>query len=147
MSMMGSKSGKRLMSDINVTPLVDVMLVLLIIFMITAPMMTQGINLDLQESTDKPREQKKDRPLVISIGKDGQIKLRDNAGKDSAGMSRDQLIQELTRISAGMLEEDKKKQKVFIIAGPDVSYGQVVPLFADARNAGFSSLSPAQPGR
>jgi len=144
--MMRSKSGKRLMSDINVTPLVDVMLVLLIIFMITAPMMTQGVNLDLQESTHQPRKQT-DEPLVISIDKDGQIKLKDNTGKDNTGMSRDQLKQELTRISAGMPEDDKRKQKVFIIAGPDVSYGQVVPLFADAYNAGFRSLSPAQPGR
>jgi biopolymer transport protein TolR len=69
----GSTNGsKRLVSEINVTPLVDVMLVLLIIFMVTAPMMTQGVDVDLPETTAKPLRQKED-PLLVTIKKDGQI--------------------------------------------------------------------------
>jgi len=133
MSITQAKSGKkRLVSDINVTPLVDVMLVLLIIFMITAPMMTQGIDLDLQETTDVPQEQK-DKPLVISISQDGQrFTLNDEE------ISRDQLIQKL----AGMPEEDKKDKMLVIGAAPGVPYGLVAALFADARGTGFHKLTP-----
>ncbi|MDR0476453.1 MAG: biopolymer transporter ExbD, partial [Desulfobulbaceae bacterium] len=94
MSMTQAKSGKkRLVSEINVTPLVDVMLVLLIIFMVTAPMMTQGIDLDLQhEVTNIPKEQK-DKPLVIAISQDGQNSQQITLNGDK--MSRDQLMQKL----------------------------------------------------
>ncbi|HBT96238.1 MAG TPA: protein TolR [Desulfobulbaceae bacterium] len=135
MSISGKKGGKRLVSDINVTPLVDVMLVLLIIFMVTAPMMTQGIDLDLHETTDaaQPREQN-DKPLVISVSKDGQITLN-----DTAMSGNDQLMQELAQRS----EEDKKNQMLVIRAERGVPYGKVASLFADARNAGFLNLTPA----
>ena len=69
----GNTNGsKRLVSEINVTPLVDVMLVLLIIFMVTAPMMSQGVDVDLPETTAKPLRQKEE-PLLVTIKKDGQI--------------------------------------------------------------------------
>ena len=65
---------KQLVSDINVTPLVDVMLVLLIIFMVTAPMMTQGLDVDLPETTTKSLRQEED-PIVVTIDRDGKISL------------------------------------------------------------------------
>ena len=65
---------KQLVSDINVTPLVDVMLVLLIIFMVTAPMMTQGLDVDLPETTTKSLRQEDD-PIVVTIDKEGKITL------------------------------------------------------------------------
>ena len=65
-----------LMSEINVTPFVDVMLVLLIIFMVTAPMMIQGLNVDLPEATAKPLDSEKEH-LVITINKDQQIYIND----------------------------------------------------------------------
>ena len=74
---MGPKNGggrRGLVAEINVTPLVDVMLVLLIIFMVTAPMMTQGLEVDLPETTAKALRQKEE-PLIISLNKDGEIKL------------------------------------------------------------------------
>jgi len=130
----GDKGGKRLVSDINVTPLVDVMLVLLIIFMVTAPMMTQGIDLDLQETTDAPQpRQQNDQPLIISINKDGKIKWNDS------DKSHEELMRELAQISA----EDKKSRMLVIRADRGVSYGLVAALFADARNAGFRNLTPA----
>jgi len=66
----GGRGRRPLMADINVTPLVDVMLVLLIIFMVTAPMMTQGLDVDLPETTAKALPQKEE-PIVITIGADG----------------------------------------------------------------------------
>ncbi|MDR3089275.1 MAG: ExbD/TolR family protein [Desulfobulbaceae bacterium] len=134
MSMMRSKGGKRLVADINVTPLVDVMLVLLIIFMVTAPMMTQGIDLDLHETTDAPRPQEqKDQPIIISVGQDGKLVLKESE------MSREQLMRELT----GMSKEDKKHKMLIIRADRNAPYGLVATLFADARGAGFLNLTPA----
>ena len=69
-----SNGRKKLVSDINVTPMVDVMLVLLIIFMITAPMMTQGVNVDLPETTAKSLRQE-EKPVVITVTKDGEISI------------------------------------------------------------------------
>lgn len=137
MSITRAKGGKkRLVSDINVTPLVDVMLVLLIIFMITAPMMTQGINIGLHETTNAAQEQKDD-PLVITIKQDGKITLKKPNMSGATEVSRDQLIQELT----GMPQEDKD-QAIFIGADPGAPYGLVATLFADARSAGFLKLTP-----
>ena len=66
---------RRLMSEINVVPYIDVMLVLLIIFMITAPLLTQGINVDLPKANAQPIENQKDEPLVLSIDREGRFFL------------------------------------------------------------------------
>mgnify|MGYP006351519889 FL=1 len=70
----GGNSRKKLVADINVTPLVDVMLVLLIIFMITAPMMTQGLNVDLPETTAKALRQE-EKPIIVTIDDKGVISI------------------------------------------------------------------------
>ncbi|HSH14322.1 MAG TPA: biopolymer transporter ExbD, partial [Desulfurivibrionaceae bacterium] len=68
MAFTSNKNRRGLVAEINVTPLVDVMLVLLIIFMVTAPMMSQGVDVDLPETTAKPLPQK-EKPLIITIDK------------------------------------------------------------------------------
>ena len=76
----GKDSG--FMGEINVTPFVDVMLVLLIIFMVTAPMMVEGVNVDLPETTAQPLESEKE-PLVVTIDKEGQVFINDfKTGRD-----------------------------------------------------------------
>lgn len=119
---------KRLVSDINVTPLVDVMLVLLIIFMVTAPMMTQGLDVDLPETTAKALRQKDD-PQVFTIDKDGKISLNNN--EIPAAM----VTQELNKLPAEM-----KEQPVYLKADKNVPYGIVVKLMADIKAAGFDKL-------
>lgn len=123
-----SNGKKRLVSEINVTPLVDVMLVLLIIFMVTAPMMTQGLEVDLPETTTKALRQPED-PLVIGIDKDGQFTL------NGAPSARGILIQEL-----GKLPEEMREQPVYLKADQEVPYGVVVKLMADIKTAGFDKL-------
>ena len=76
----------RLMSDINVTPFVDVMLVLLIIFMVTAPMMIQGVNIALPQTTSKPLVSEQE-PLVININNQGQIFIIDNFERDNVAIN------------------------------------------------------------
>ena len=77
----GRKGGKRrLSSEINVVPYIDVMLVLLVIFMVTAPLLQQGVKVDLPNTNSKPLDQSQDEPLIISIKKDGSyyINLGEN---------------------------------------------------------------------
>lgn len=121
--------GRRgMMAEINVTPLVDVMLVLLIIFMVTAPMMTQGLEVNLPETTAKSLRQKEE-PLVISLNKDGKLKLR------SVAVSRDYMWEQLNAMN-----DEEKKNPIYLRADKDVAYGEVVVLMADIKRAGFEKL-------
>ena len=119
---------KKLVSDINVTPLVDVMLVLLIIFMITAPMMTQGLDVDLPETTSKSLRQP-ENPVVITIDKDGKIML------DKIEVSQLFLKQQLANSPA-----EKKNEPIYLKADKSVSYGLVVAVMADIKDSGFDKL-------
>ena len=119
---------KRLVSEINVTPLVDVMLVLLIIFMITAPMMTQGLDVDLPVTTTRSLRQKED-PVVVTIDKNGKIML------DNIEVSRSLLKQQL-KISP----QEKKGNPIYLKADKNVAYGVVVAVMADIKDSGFEKL-------
>ncbi len=121
-------SNKRLVADINVTPLVDVMLVLLIIFMVTAPMMTEGLEVNLPETTAKALRQD-DKPIVITIKKNGAI------GIDKIRGDRKLLRQEL-----GKLASQDKGKTILIKADKQVEYGLVVQVMADIKKAGFDNL-------
>ena len=128
---MGFNTGKSrggLMSEINVTPMVDVMLVLLIIFMVTAPMMTQGLEVDLPETTAKSLRQEEE-PVIISLDKDGKIML----GKIevSQAMFRQQLEKQHGK---------NTEQPIFLKADKNVAYGIVASLMADIKDAGFDKL-------
>jgi biopolymer transport protein TolR len=116
------------MADINVTPLVDVMLVLLIIFMITAPMMTQGLDVNLPETTGKALRQD-DKPIVITLKQNGNIGINKIRG------DRAILRQELTRL----FQKDPGKT-ILLKADKSVAYGEVVAIMADIKNAGFDNL-------
>jgi biopolymer transport protein TolR len=122
------RGGKRLVSEINVTPLVDVMLVLLIIFMVTAPMMTQGLNVDLPETTSESLRQE-ETPLVITVDKEGIISV----GEITLGRSL--LLEELKKSYAA-----KKDQQVILRADKDVAYGNVMQVMADIKSAGFDKI-------
>ncbi|MEN8139685.1 MAG: protein TolR [Thermodesulfobacteriota bacterium] len=122
------RCGRAPMADINVTPLVDVMLVLLIIFMITAPMMVQGLDVNLPETTARALRQD-DQPLVISIRKDGRIGIGKIKG------DRSLLRQELAKLAK--VDQDKT---ILLKADKAVEYGQVVEVMADVKDAGFQRL-------
>jgi len=123
------KKSRRLLSEINVTPLVDVMLVLLIIFMITAPMMIQGLDVDLPETTENPVRQSAD-PLLITVDKDGEIYFDDIKG------SRSLLRQELSALA----ERRGTDKAVLLRADQNVPYGLVAAIMDDIREAGFNQL-------
>jgi biopolymer transport protein TolR len=121
--------GRRgLVAEINVTPLVDVMLVLLIIFMVTAPMMTQGIEVDLPETTTKALRQKEE-PLIVTLNKEGHIYL--GRVKVNSALLKQQL---------GAMSEEEKKRPIYLRADENVAYGLVVKMMSDIKQAGFEKL-------
>ncbi len=122
-------NGKRgLVSDINVTPLVDVMLVLLIIFMLTAPMMTQGVDVNLPQTTARPLQQD-EAPIIVTVTKKGEIFV-DRTRGDQAKL-RDQLVD---------LAQRNTNRTILLKADKDVPYGLVVAVMADIKGAGFDKL-------
>lgn len=128
MQMNQGRGRKRLVSEINVTPLVDVMLVLLIIFMITAPMMTEGIDIDLPETTSKALRQD-ESPIIVTIDKEHVITLQGKV------VSQKLLVQELSGLAPAL-----KEQSIFLKADKNVAYGHVITVMADIKGAGFNKL-------
>lgn len=128
MGPVGSKNKRGFVAEINVTPLVDVMLVLLIIFMVTAPMMTQGLEVDLPATTAKALRQQEE-PVLVSINEQGELYL----GK--VKVNQGLLVQQLSQ-----LPEEKREQPVYLRADKSVPYGFVVATMADIRSAGFTKL-------
>jgi len=126
MSMGGNND--RLMSDINVTALVDVMLVLLIIFMVTAPMMMQGVDVALPETTSEPLAAEKEH-LVISIDPKGQIYINEFQ------VSLDVLSSKLSKILEG-----KPDKEAYLRADKNIPYGTVVRVMAEIKAAGIDKL-------
>ena len=126
--MTGGGNDGRLMSDINVTPFVDVMLVLLIIFMVTAPMMTQGVDVDLPKVTAEPLDTDQD-PLIITIDKEGRVYIVDFE------VTLDFLGQKLSNILA-----NRSGREVYLKADAGIAYGLVVRVMAEIKSAGVDKL-------
>jgi biopolymer transport protein TolR len=116
------------MSEINVTPFVDVMLVLLIIFMVTAPMMQQGIDVDLPETTTQQLRMQ-DEPLILSVNETGQYFLgkREIPAADLA-------------VKLEAIFEGRDSKEIFLRADEAVPYRHVVIALAAARQAGATKL-------
>ena len=121
-------STQRPLSEINVTPFVDVVLVLLIIFMVTAPMMQQGVDVNLPKTTTQ-NLRVREEPLIITVKKGGVYYLANTE------LSEEELGAKLTAILDGV--EDKG---VFLRADRDANYGAVVKALAAARQAGATKL-------
>ncbi len=129
--------GGRVMSEINVTPMVDVMLVLLVVFMITAPLMTVGVPVDLPQ-TAASRMVGQDEPLVISVNAEGVLFLQDTE------VSLDQLVPRLTAITAA-----KRTTRIFLRGDRSIAYGQVMQVMGTLNLAGFNrvALLTERPGK
>ncbi len=128
MAFSSGKNRRNLVSEINVTPMVDVMLVLLIIFMVTAPMMTQGLEVDLPETTARSLRQQEE-PLVVTLDKDGKIML-----------GKIEVVQAMLRSQLEKRNIQDKDQPIFLKADKQVPYGLVVAIMAEIKAAGFDKL-------
>jgi biopolymer transport protein TolR len=125
---MAIKTGGGFLNEINVTPFVDVMLVLLIIFMVTAPLMTQGVEVDLPATRTVKNLPRDAEHLVLSIKKDGSIFL------DEYKVNEDELQDHLTRLVAA------QKKQLFLRADEAVAYGTVVRVMGEIKAAGIDRL-------
>jgi biopolymer transport protein TolR len=119
------------MSEINVTPMVDVMLVLLIIFMVAAPLLTVGVPIDLPQTEAKGIEQDQ-KPLVVSVNDQGEIFL----GDDKIGM--DEMVAKLTAVTAarGGLDE-----RIYVRGSRKINYGTVMQVMGKLSAAGFKRVA------
>lgn len=119
---------KKFMSDINVTPFVDVMLVLLIIFMVTAPMMTQGVDVNLPKTETRPLKAAED-PLILTITKEREIFLEDYKIKLEG------LENKIEQIFM-----NRREKEILLKADKDVPYGFVITVVARIKEAGIDKL-------
>jgi biopolymer transport protein TolR len=126
----GSNRGRyRPMGEINVTPLVDVMLVLLIVFMVTAPMMTSGVNVDLPKTDAKPLNTDA-KPITVSINADGKIYLGDDA------VELPDLVGRLTAMA-----DNDMTRRIYVRGDKAIPYGQVMQAMATIAQGGFTKVA------
>jgi biopolymer transport protein TolR len=126
--MVSTGDGKKFMSEINVTPLVDVMLVLLIIFMVTAPMMMEGVEVNLPQTKTESIKTQED-PLILSVNKKGEIFLENHSVK----------LEDLGKRIETIFRYRKEKE-VLLRADKEIPYGFVVKVMAEVRRAGVTKL-------
>ena len=118
----------RVMSEINVTPFVDVMLVLLIVFMVTAPLLTVGVPVDLPKTRAKPLSEDRE-PLSVTVRKDGGIYLQNTL------ITPETLVVRLTALAQNGTEE-----RIFVRGDTSVPYGKVMEVMAILNTAGFTKV-------
>ena len=126
--MTSGSSNNSLMSEINVTPFVDVMLVLLIIFMVTAPMMTQGVDVALPEASSESLPADEEQ-IVVTIDKAGSVYI-----------SEYQVSIEFLKEKLNELLKNKAVKEVYLKADRDISYGIVVRVMSEIKGAGVEKL-------
>jgi len=124
----------RLMAEINVVPYIDVMLVLLVIFMITAPLLTEGVKVDLPSARAEPMDRSDNEPLVVAVDSDGQfyIQLGENQDKPVDAVTL------VTRVSAVM--RHRPNVQVLVRGDKNVPYGDVVYVMTLLQRAGAPSV-------
>lgn len=120
----------RPMAEINVTPFVDVMLVLLIIFMVAAPLLTAGVPIDLPDSKAKAISDEDNKPLEVSISKDGKVFVGETE------VTRDRMMTILTSMT-----ENNPDRRIYIRADKGIDYGQVMSVLGEISGAGFSKVA------
>ncbi len=130
--MIGNGKGKgryRPMAEINVTPLVDVMLVLLIVFMITAPMITSGVNVNLPKASSSPVAPDPD-PITITVNAQDQIFLQNSQ------VTLDNLVSTLQQVS-----QNNQDRKIFVRGDQSVTYGNMMQVMATITQGGFTKVA------
>ena len=126
--------GRRLMGEINVVPYIDVMLVLLIIFMVTAPLLAQGIKVDLPKAGAEPLPPEAQEPLVLSIDKDGKLYLN-VGGTPNASLDEDTVG---ARVSAALRRAPERA--VLVKADETIAYGRVVGAMVILQHSGAKKV-------
>lgn len=133
LDMGGGRRGRgshRPMAEINVTPFVDVMLVLLIVFMVAAPLLTAGVPIDLPDSAAKALKDEDNKPLEVSIGKEGELFVGETSVKE------DRLVALLTSMT-----NNDPERRIYIRADQTLDYGRVMGVLGAINGAGFRKVA------
>ncbi|MBL4628854.1 MAG: ExbD/TolR family protein [Roseicyclus sp.] len=125
----GRRGGAKPMSEINVTPFVDVMLCLLIIFMVAAPLMTVGVPIDLPDTSAEALPSEEEEPLTVTLGADGTVMLQ------TSEVPRDELIPRLQAIAA-----ERDSPRIFLRADGGLTHAQVMEVMGALNAAGFRQI-------
>ncbi len=126
----GRKGGRyKPLAEINVTPLVDVMLVLLIIFMVTAPLLSNAVNVDLPKTTASPVSQDAE-PLNVSVTADGKVYLQDGE------IALPDLVTKLAAIA-----KDQKDRRIYVRGDKGITYGQMLEVMGTIITGGFTKVA------
>jgi biopolymer transport protein TolR len=125
----GRRNRYRPLAEINVTPMVDVMLVLLIIFMVTAPLMTSGVSVDLPKTNAQPLNSDS-APLTVSIKADGSIFLQEEPIDISAIVDKLQA-----------LAKDNPERRIFVRGDKDLAYGRIMQVMGTITQGGFTKVA------
>jgi biopolymer transport protein TolR len=125
----GGRSRRPLVAEINVTPLVDVMLVLLVIFMITAPLLTSSVEVDLPR-TQAAQSRGQDEPLIVTLTQANKLYLQDTE------IAEDALVARLMAIT-----QNKPETRVFVRADKAIAYGRVMEVMGTISAGGFSKVA------
>jgi biopolymer transport protein TolR len=128
------KHRRKLVAEINVVPYIDVMLVLLIVFMVTAPLLMQGVKVELPQAPSAPLEDKDQEPLIVSIKEDGSYYLDLGNGKNSQE-ALPSIIDKVAKVL-----RQKPNTPVLVWGDTHVDYGVVVKLMSDLQGAGAPSV-------
>lgn len=134
MSAFGPKIKKKPIAEINVVPYIDVMLVLLIVFMVAAPMLTQGVKVELPQAASEPIESKDDEPIMVSVKKDGTYYISLGGDPEQA-----RPLGEIKDMVSKVLRQNPKTQ-VLVQGDHSASYGTVVSLMSELQGAGAPSV-------
>jgi biopolymer transport protein TolR len=125
----GRRRYNRPVSDINITPFVDVMLVLLVVFMVTAPLMTVAVPVDLPKTQAHTLSQDKE-PLVVSIDADGKVYLQDKP------MKLDELVPKLKAVTGA-----NPDARIFVRGDKELAYGRIMEVMGTISSAGFTKVA------
>ncbi|UWQ95122.1 protein TolR [Rhodobacteraceae bacterium M385] len=125
----GRRSAARPMAEINVTPFVDVMLCLLIIFMVAAPLMTVGVPIDLPDTSAEALPSEQEEPLTVTLAADGRVMLQ------TTEVARDEIIPRLQAIAA-----ERDSPRIFVRADGGIPYEQVMEVMGALNAGGFREI-------
>ncbi|EKV31358.1 Biopolymer transport protein ExbD/TolR [Caenispirillum salinarum AK4] len=132
----GYRRGRRAMSDINVTPMVDVMLVLLVIFMVTAPMLATGVEVDLPEAASPALPQEDPTSITIQVLADGQVAINDAGEEMSRTSTKEALLAQMAAV-----RQSNPEGAIFVRGDGAANYGRVMEVMGILYDAGYREVN------
>lgn len=133
-----NKSRRRSLAEINVVPYIDVMLVLLVIFMIAAPLLSQGVNVNLPQASAKALPPKPEPPMIVSVDQHGQLYLNSSAQPQHPLSSREIMAEVVAQLE--LAKQKHQIREVYVKGDRAVDYGKVIEVMVMLQKAGVENV-------